>query len=143
VSWVDKHVGDVSVFVPFVEGGPAAEEAAWQRYAEDARADVNGRRIRSITYEHEDSRYVVTVGEQRLRYRRQTGPRGGYRKNADYRRDGSRIGTHVTAIIDAGGVILVYSCPPCGGWANPSLVGPNSLSDIEYFKAVARAESEA
>ena len=43
-----------------------------------------GRQARSMTYKHDGDKYEVTVGEPRKAYRRKTGPRGGYIKDADW-----------------------------------------------------------
>ena len=43
-------------------------------------------------------------------------------------------GTQVSGIVHAGHVLYVWSYgPPFGGWANPSMVGPSSVTNIEYF----------
>jgi hypothetical protein len=47
-------------------------------------------------------KYEVIVGESRQVYRRKTGPRGGYIKNADWQGWATPTGSTVTAIIDAG-----------------------------------------
>jgi hypothetical protein len=50
----------------------------------DALSGAGRRAISSVTYEHDGSRFVVTVGLERQEYRRRTGPRGGYVKNAGH-----------------------------------------------------------
>jgi len=125
-------------FVPHLRVGSDAEEA-WSSYLDTshATADDNARRLYSLTYEHEDSLYKVKVGEPRVRFRRRTGPRGGYIKDAPYSTSGTPTGTDVTAIVRAGNVIHVYSWGPSyGGWANPSFVGPDSITQSTYFEPV-------
>jgi hypothetical protein len=48
------------------------------------------RRVRSISYEHDSDMYEVTVGRPRKVYPRQTGSRGGYIKDAGFRRWAAR-----------------------------------------------------
>ncbi len=92
-----------------------------------------GRRARTMTYRHDGDKYEVTVGEPRKAYRRKTGPRGGYIKDADWQGWGTPTGSTVTAIIDAGHVIEVYSEEPSRGWANPSMVGHGEVMSIEWI----------
>jgi hypothetical protein len=65
-----------------------------------------------MTYRHDDDEYEVIVGQHRQVYRRKTGPRGGYIKNADWQPWGTPTGSTVTAIIDAGRFIEVYTEDP-------------------------------
>jgi hypothetical protein len=124
----------VKFFIPDLRDDPAAAEAKWQHYLDAMSAPADSMRVYSLTYEHEGSKYVATVGEERLQYARKTGPRGGYIKNAGYVRSGRRTGTMISGIVHAGGVIHVWSYgPPFGGWANPSLVGPDSVTEVKYF----------
>lgn len=124
----------VEFFIPHLRTDPLAAEAEWERCAGDSGAPASSRRIYSMTYGHEGSEFVVKVGDRRLEYRRRTGPRGGRLKDAGYERRGRSTGTEVSAIIDAGPIIYVWSYgPPFGGWANPSLVGKSSLREVEYF----------
>ena len=121
-------------FIPHLPDDPEAAEEEWASYVSHSSADADSKRIYSMTYEHKRSKFVVTVGKPRFEYKRQTGPRGGHIKNADYVRHGAETGTVVSAIIDSGDLIFVWSYgPPFGGWANPSLVGRNETRGIEYF----------
>jgi hypothetical protein len=121
-------------FIPDLRDDPEAAEARWQSYAERSGAAASSRRIFSVTYEHESSRFVVTVGERRMEFRRQTGPRGGYIKNAPYLGYGHDSGTIVSAILDCAELLQVWTYgPPFKGWANPSLIGRREVSDVTYF----------
>lgn len=104
--------------------------------------DRGVRGIRALTYEHGRSKYELAVGSARREFRRQTGPRGGYRKDADYERLARETGGMVLLIIDAGSMIEVYS-EPGGGWALPSLVGVNEVvpGSTEYFDEFAAGGS--
>jgi len=120
--------------IPHLRDDPDAAEREWQRYLQVSLAPADSRRVYSMTYVHDGSKYVVTVGEPRQVYRRKTGPCGGYIKNAGYLGYSSPTGTDVSGIIDAGTIIYVWSYgPPFGGWANPSLVGTSGMGQIEYF----------
>jgi hypothetical protein len=121
-------------FIPHLREDPAAAEAEWQRYLAESPAPADTRRVRKLTYEHDGDRYEVTVGEPRKRFRRQTGPRGGYINNAGFERLGRDTGTIVSGIIETDDLIYVWSYgPPFGGWANPSFVGRAEVRNIEYF----------
>ncbi len=91
-----------------------------------------GRRARSVTYRHDGDKYEVTIGRRRQMYRK-TGPRGGYIKDADWQLWGTPTGSTVTAIVDAGRFIEVYSGEPSRGWANPSMVGHGEVMSIEWI----------
>jgi hypothetical protein len=86
-----------------------------------------------MTYKHDGDKYEVTVGESRKVYKRKTGPRGGYIKDADWQGWGTATGSTVTAISDAGRFIEVYSEEPSRGWANPSMVGHDEVMSIEWI----------
>ena len=121
-------------FIPHLRDDPLAAEAEWERYLRVTPAPTRSGRVYSVTYEHEDSRILATVGEERLEYRRKRGPRGGYIKNADFNPVGQRTGTQISGIIDAGNLLYVWSYgPPFRGWANPSLIGKAEVQHIEYF----------
>jgi hypothetical protein len=98
--------------------------------------EAGQRQARSMIYEHEDAKYVVTVGEPRVKYPRKTDPRGGYIKDADWQGWGTPTGSTVTAIIDAGRFIEVYSEEPSRDWANPSMVGHGEIMSIEWTGAL-------
>lgn len=114
-------------FVPL----PTAEiEKIWQELT-----DKGHRPVHSVTYEHEGGKFVVTVGKERQEYPRETGPQGGYIKNAGHRGWATSTGSMVTLIVNIGTVLEVYSELPARGWANPSLIGLSEIQSIEYFEA--------
>jgi len=87
-----------------------------------------------MDYEHESSRFEVTVGKPRKEYQRRTGPRPTSIEKADYDRPGAETGTEVSGIVAAGGQIYVWSYgPPFGGWPNPSLVDEGEVRRVDYF----------
>lgn len=65
-------------------------------------------------------------------YRRKTGPRGSYIKDADWQTWGTPTGSTITAIVDAGNVIYFHSEQPSHGWSNPSMVVRNEIMSIEW-----------
>ena len=96
---------------------------------------AGSRRVYSRTCEHEGDRYELTVGEPRKVYKRKTGPRGGYIKDAGHEGWPTETGTVVSSIVDADVVVYVWSYgPPFGGWANPSFVGRGEVRRVEYFE---------
>jgi hypothetical protein len=106
-------------FIPFVAEGSTVQQA-WSAYLEMSELPPITRPVYSLAYEHGSSKFVVTVGKPRQEYKRKTGPRGGYIKDADYRGHAVAIGMEVTAIADPGGDLLfVWSMPPYRPWANP------------------------
>jgi hypothetical protein len=90
------------------------------------------RAIRKLEYDHDSSRFVVEIGKSRQEYRRKTGPRGGYIKNAGYQGWANSTGNIVNMILKTPTVIEVYSVPG-DGWAFPSLVGGSEITGVEYF----------
>ena len=126
--------GIVRFFIPHLDGDHEAAEEEWLRYLRDSGAPPDSKRVYAVTYHHESSRFEVQVGEGRREYKRRTGPRGGYIKNAGLNPVPVRTGTRVSGIVDTGPVIYVWSYgPPFGGWANPSMIGRNEVEQIEYF----------
>ncbi|HEY2479015.1 MAG TPA: hypothetical protein VGI17_09810 [Solirubrobacterales bacterium] len=124
-----------SFFIP----GASDSQVAWDWYlqseglkAEEAQA------LFEIAYLHEGDRHEVRVGEPRRVFRRQTGPRGGYRSDACHRRWSSDTGTVVTAIMQTPTVILVWSAPPYAPWGNPSMVG---LGEVEFAVPFVKEDS--
>src|SRR5437870_296759 len=89
-------------FIPHLREDPAAAEQEWLRYLSVSRAPANSRRVYHVIYMHDGERYDVTVGQPRMVFQRETGPRGGYIKNADLRPHGMPTGTVVSGIVDAG-----------------------------------------
>lgn len=114
-----------SFFIP----GASDPQAAWDWYMQsDPLRGEEAEALFEIAYLHEGDRYEVRVGEPRHVFKRETGPRGGYRPNAGHRKWSSDTGTLVTAIMRTPTVIFVWSVPPYAPWANPSMVG---LGEIE------------
>lgn len=117
-------------FIP----GASDSKAAWDWYVQAVGLNADHvEALYEIKYRHDGDRYEVRVGEPRHHYPRKTGPRGGYRPDAGYRTWSSDTGTVVTAIMRAPNVTYVWSLPPHGGWANPSMVGSGELSKAVTF----------
>lgn len=122
--------GPPAFFVP----GTSDPKAAWDWYVQavDLKAS-EAEPLYEISYRHGGDRYEVRVGEPRHCYRRETGPRGGYRRNAGTEPWSTDTGTVVAAIMRAPNVIYVWSLPPDGEWANPSMVGSSELKKAVPF----------
>jgi hypothetical protein len=86
-----------------------------------------------MTYRHGGDKYEVAIGQRRHLFRRKTGPRGGYIKEADWQLWGIPTGSTVTAITDADQFIEVYSEAPSRSWANPSMVGHDEVMRFEWI----------
>lgn len=131
---IPSYALHVEFFIPDLKDQPEAAEARWKKYLTQSPAPATSKRVCSLTYWHDGTKYVATVGEERMGYSPERGPRGGYVKNAPLQKVGFRSGTMISAIIDAGDLIYIWSYgPPFGGWANPALVGPSSVEEITYF----------
>jgi hypothetical protein len=121
----------------FVPGATPEQNAKiWEELA-----TTGHRPVHSVTYEHEGSKFVVTVGTERQEYRRKTGPRGGYIKNAGHVGWPAPTGSSVLLIVNTGALLEVRSELPSGGWANPSLIGLSEIASIEYFEPPADDEA--
>jgi hypothetical protein len=124
----------VHFFIPHLQDDPEAAEIEWQRYLEVCKAPPHSGRVYSMTYEHDGERIIATVGQAREVFEKRRGPMGGYIKNAGYLPIGRPSGTIVSGIVHATSVIHTWSYgPPFGGWVNPSLVGPKTVTKIEFF----------
>ena len=108
--------------------------ATWRAYVEATGLDESEvEPLFGIAYLHGGNRYEVRVGEPRKAFPRKTGPRGGYRANAGYRDWSSATGTVVRAIMRTPTVVFVWSTPPYGGWANPSMIGLTEVETVVGF----------
>ena len=116
-------------FIPYVKS-PAEADDLWSRFADGHPAS---RRVYSLTYTHNSQKIEVQVGRERKVYSRRGG-RGGYVPGAGFDRRGKREGTTVLAIVDAGAVIEIWSVIQSGRWPNPSVVDPQAVERIQYFK---------
>jgi hypothetical protein len=123
-------------FMPHAKNDPADAEERWRHHCEVAGVPVTNGRVYRLVYEHEGDRYEVVVGGRRQVYKRKTGPRGGYLKNAGLRPNAIEVGSVVSTIVDGGGLFFIWSYTPTQGWANPSMVGQNEVISIEYFEPV-------
>ncbi len=126
-------------FIPYLRDAPKAAEAEWQEYLREVSAPADSKRAYSVVYHHESSKVIATVGERRLVYASEPGPRGEYTQTADPEPVERRTGPEISAIIDTGHdlIYLIYVWfygAPFGEWANPSLIGRSEVEDIEYFE---------
>ena len=87
----------------------------------DSAAPAAGRQARAMTYKHNGSKYVVTVGEPRQVHSGRPGRAAATSRTLTGRAGGTPTGNTVTAIIDAGRYIEVHSEEPSQGWVNPLL----------------------
>jgi hypothetical protein len=114
-----------SFFIP----GATDPQAAWDWYLQsEPLKGEEAEGLFEIAYLHEGDRYEVRVGEPRHVFKREAGPRGGFRPDAGHRRSSVDTGTLVTAIMRTPTVIFVWSVPPYAPWGNPSMVG---LGEVE------------
>ena len=137
--WAEREAGfrlyveppAVTFFIPGIDD-PSDAEAQWARFVQGQRPDC--RRVYCLTYRNGISKIEVKVGEERMQRRPETGPRGGHLPGGGLSPVARPTGSRVLAIVDAGTVLEVWSEPPPGEWANPSLVSSRSLEQIQYFR---------
>ena len=83
------------------------------------------------------SRIEVRVGERRMEFKRETGPRGGYIPHAELERKGRPTGTVIILIAKSAGRIDIFSEPDkYNVWSNPSYSSIDAVlpNTIEYFE---------
>lgn len=93
---------------------------------------TGGRAMSRLIYLHEGNRFELKIGAPRKEFRRETGPRGGYRKNAQPSSYGREVGGKVLLIVNDGHLIYVTAVPG-GGWGLNSIVGVHEVLESEYF----------
>jgi hypothetical protein len=117
-------------FVPYTRD-PAEAEAFWLRLAA-GRADA--RRAYSLTHRHGDLQVEATVGRARKVFGRKKDRWGRGIPSLDTGRRGHAEGSVVTAIVDRGDVIEVWSLAMTRWWPNPDTVYPDDVLSLEYFR---------
>lgn len=88
------------------------------------------RPARSLIYTHGGALYKATIGRPRKRY----GPPRSARSAAASRGpEGQESGSPVIAIVVTDRMVEVWSQEPSHGWANPSLVPHDEVTNIQYL----------
>jgi hypothetical protein len=76
--------------------------------------------------------YKATIGRPRRRYA--GSPRPGAAVPKAGRGDGEESGSAVIAIVVTDRLVEIWSQEPAEGWANPSLVPHDEITNIQYLK---------
>jgi hypothetical protein len=103
--------------------------ADWVHQARVFPGPPGSRPARSLIYTHAGETYKATIGRPRRRYA--PGPPGGPAKAT--RAQGQESGNTVIAIVVTDRLVEIWSQEPAEGWANPSLVPHDAVTDIQYL----------
>jgi hypothetical protein len=87
------------------------------------------RPARSLIYTHGGDLYKATIGRPRRRY----APPPVRAAVAGGRAEGQESGSKVIAIVVTDLMVEVWSQEPSHGWANPSLVPHDQVTNIQYL----------
>jgi hypothetical protein len=87
------------------------------------------RPARSLIYTYGGDLYKATIGRPRRRY----GPPPARSAVAGGRAEGQESGSKVIAIVVTDRIVEVWSQEPSYGWANPSLIPHDKVTNIQYL----------
>jgi hypothetical protein len=87
------------------------------------------RAARSLIYTHGGDLYKATIGRPRRRY----GPPPARSAVAGGQAEGQESGSKVIAIVVTDRMVEVWSQEPSHGWANPSLIPHDEVTNIQYL----------
>jgi len=104
----------------------------WVRQARVFPGPSGSRPARSLIYTHSGDTYKATIGRPRRRY---TGsPQPGSAAAKAGRAEGEESGSAVIAIVVTDRLVEIWSQEPAHGWANPSLVQHDEITNIQYLR---------
>jgi hypothetical protein len=104
----------------------------WVHQARVFPGPPGSRAARSLIYTHSGDIYKATIGRPRRRYT--GGPRLGAAPARPGRGEGEESGSAVIAIVVTDREVEIWSQEPAQGWANPSLVPHDEITNIQYLK---------
>ena len=104
----------------------------WVHQARVFPGPPGSRPARSLIYTHSGDIYKATIGRPRRRYT--GGPRPGTEPAKPGRGEGEESGSAVIAIVVTDREVEIWSQEPAQGWANPSLVPHDEITNIQYLK---------
>lgn len=102
----------------------------WVRQARVFPGPAGSRPARSLIYTHSGDIYKATIGRPRKRYAPPPGPAAA----KIGRGVGEESGSAVIAIVVTDREVEIWSQEPAQGWANPSLVRHDEITNIQYLK---------
>ena len=104
----------------------------WVHQARVFPGPAGSRPARSLIYTHSGQIYKATIGRPRKRYT--PPPRSGSALAKARRAEGEESGSAVIAIVVTDRLVEIWSQEPAEGWANPSLVPHDEITNIQYLR---------
>jgi hypothetical protein len=102
----------------------------WVHQARVFPGPPGSRPARSLVYTHSGDTYKATIGRPRMRY----APPPGTAAAKATRARGEESGSAVIAIVVTDRLVEIWSQEPAQGWANPSLVRHDEITNIQYLR---------
>ncbi|HET7246761.1 MAG TPA: hypothetical protein VFJ07_18185 [Streptosporangiaceae bacterium] len=102
----------------------------WVHQARVFPGPPGSRPARSLIYTHSGEIYKATIGRPRRRY----APPPGAAVAKTGRGEGEESGSAVIAIVVTDREAEIWSQEPAQGWANPSLVPHDEITNIQYLR---------
>ena len=102
----------------------------WVRQARVFPGPPGSRPARSLVYTHSGNIYTATIGRPRKRY----APPPNTTAAKARRAEGEESGSAVIAIVVTDREVEIWSQEPAQGWANPSLVSHDEITNIQYLR---------
>lgn len=102
----------------------------WVHQARVFPGPPGSRPARSVFYTHRGETYKATIGRPRRRYSRRAGFAAATAGHAEAEESGSAV----IAIVVTDRQVEVWSAEPAQGWANPSLVPHDEITNIQYLQ---------
>ena len=103
----------------------------WVHQARVFPGPSGSRPARSLIYTQGGDIYKATIGRPRRRYPGRPPP--GSRAGRATRAEGQESGNAVIAIVVTDRLVEIWSREPAQGWANPSLVRHDEVTNIQYL----------
>jgi hypothetical protein len=104
----------------------------WVRQARVFPGPPGSRPARSLIYIHSGDLYKATIGRPRRRYA--GSPQPGAVAAKPGRAAGEESGSAVIAIVVTDRLVEIWSQEPAQGWANPSLIQHDEITNIQYLR---------
>ncbi len=104
----------------------------WVRQARVFPGPPGSRPARSLIYTQSGDTYKATIGRPRKRYAGPPQPGSALAKVG--RAEGEESGSAVIAIVVTDREVEIWSREPAQGWANPSLVSHDEITNIQYLR---------
>ena len=104
----------------------------WVHQARVFPGPPGSRPARSLIYTHSGDIYKATIGRPRKRYA--LSARSGPAVAKASRAEGEESGSAVIAIVVTDRLVEIWSQEPAQGWANPSLVRHEEITNIRYLR---------